>query len=255
MYINGDFHTHGSFSHGNGETIKNVRYAWLKGLKSIAITEHGLTIWSGGLRNKNLADVKAEVEKARKAYPTMNVYYGVEANIVSPEGEIDIPSELENEFEIVLVGMHYFVFGTKYLNVIRIVWRNALRKFIRRREKLRAINTRALVNAMHNYRIDALSHLGTSMPDYDLAAVAAAAEETDTCIEINAKHCSLSLEQLRYLAKTNVKFLINSDAHEPELVGEADDAVKLAFSAGIRPENILNIGKNTYIPKRLRGGV
>ncbi|MBR2860708.1 MAG: PHP domain-containing protein [Clostridia bacterium] len=252
--ITGDFHTHGSFSHGKGSAMENAKEAVKKGLKSLAITEHGLFIIAGGLHAKEIKEARQEFDEAQKAFPQLKMYFGVEADLISPEGEIDLPKEFENVFDVVLVGMHYFVKGTKQRNVIKIVWRNLFRKFIRDREKLKEINTRALVNAMHRYRIDALSHLGTSMPDFDLERIAKAAEDTDTCIELNNKHCSLSLEQLVFLAKTNVKFLLSSDAHHPEKVGQVEQMLALALEAGIDEKNILNLNQE-YIPKRLREGM
>lgn len=252
--ITGDYHTHGSFSHGKGSAAENAREAHCKKLKSIAITEHGMFTLIGGLRAKQLQRARQEIADAQKQYPDVKIYFGIEANLISPGGDIDIPEIFKNEFEIVLLGLHYFVKGSGLKNIARIIGRNFFRKFFRRRDILCQMNTEALVKAMHKYDIDALAHLGTSMPDYDIAAVARAAEETDTCIELNNKHCSLSLEQLKFLADTNVKFLLNSDAHEPANVGTVERVEALAFEAGIRLENILNLAPNEYIPKRLRGG-
>lgn len=249
--ITGDFHTHGSFSHGHGSAMENARVAHEKGLKSIAITEHGMNILIGGLREKEFEWSKKEIAAAQAAYPDVRIYYGIEADIISPDGEIDIPESLKDEFEVVLLGMHYFVWGTRFVNVVRIVWRNFFRRFIRNKDRLREINTAALEKAMHRYKIDALSHLGTSMPDFDIVRVAKACEETDTCIEINNKHCSLDFEQLRFLATTGCKYLVGSDAHDPERVGDVEAVLDMALEAGIDIKNILNVN-GTYIPKRLR---
>jgi len=249
--ITGDFHTHGSFSHGKGNAMGNARVASERGLKSIAITEHGMFILVGGLRAKEFSPARKEIEAAKKAYPNVKIYFGVEADIISKEGEIDIPKKYLDEFEVILLGLHYFVWGTRFGNVQKMVWPNFFRRFIRHRDRLKERNTNALVKAMHRYPLDALSHPGTSMPDFDLERVAQAAIETDTCLEINNKHCSLSLEQLRVLAKTDVKFLLGSDAHDPEKVGDVEDSLELALSAGIKRENILNVDKE-YIPKKYR---
>ncbi len=252
--ITGDYHTHGSFSHGKGSAMENAKEAHLKQLKSIAITEHGMYTLIGGLRAKQIEKARAEIADAHQKYPDIKIYFGIEANLISPEGDIDIPDAFKNEFEMVLLGLHYFIKGTGLRNIANIIWKNLFRKFIRQKNKLCQMNTQALIKAMHKYDIDALAHLGTSMPDYDIMAVAKAAEETDTCIELNNKHCSLSVEQLKQLAETNVKFLLNSDAHEPKDVGMTEQAEALAREAGIRVENILNLAPNEYIPKRLRGG-
>ena len=249
--ITGDFHTHGSFSHGKGSAIENARVAHEKGLKNLAITEHGLFILAGGLRLGEIDDARREFDMAQQTYPELKMYFGVEADLISPDGEVDLPKNYRDVFDVVLLGMHYFVKGTRFRNIVCVVWKNLFRIFVRNRDKLREINTRALVGAMHRYRIDALSHLGTSMPDYDIERVARAAEETETCIELNNKHQSLSFEQLAYLATTNVKYLLSSDAHDPENVGDVGFMLNLAIKAGISPENILNLDKE-YVPKKFR---
>lgn len=104
--ITGDFHTHGSLSHGHGSAMENARVAHEKGLKSIAITEHGMNILVGGLREREFALFKKEIAEAQAAYPDVRIYYGIEADIISPDGEIDIPERFKDEFEIVLLGMH-----------------------------------------------------------------------------------------------------------------------------------------------------
>lgn len=250
--ITGDFHTHGSFSHGKGSALKNAEEAHEKGLKSLAITEHGLFILVGGLSKHEIDDARKEFNEAQKTFPDLKMYFGVEADLVSPEGEVDLPKNYEEIFDVVLLGMHYFVKGTRFRNVVWIVWQNLFRFFIPDRKKLREINTKALCNAMRKYRIDALSHLGTSMPDYDIVRIAKTAEETDTCIELNNKHMSLNLDQLVYLASTNVKYLLSSDAHDPEDVGNVQCMLELALEAGIDREKILNLDK-IYIPKKFRG--
>ena len=249
--ITGDFHTHGSFSHGKGSAYKNAEQAHKKGMKSLAITEHGLFILAGGLSAKEITDARKEFDDAQMAFPEVKMYFGVEADLISPDGEVDLPKKYQDVFDVVLLGMHYFVKGTRFRNIVWIVWQNLFRIFIRNRKRLKEINTRALCKAMQRYRIDALSHLGTSMPDYDIVQVAKVAEETDTCIELNNKHRSLSLDQLVYLASTGVKYLLASDAHEPEDVGSVDYMLELALKAGINPEKILNLDK-IYIPKKFR---
>ncbi len=251
--ITGDFHTHASFSHGKGSAYLNAEEAHKKGLKSLAITEHGLFILAGGLKSREIKEARQEFDEAQKAFPDVQMYFGVEADIISPEGEVDLPKGYKEIFDVVLLGMHYFVKGTKFRNVVVIVWQNLFRFFIRNRERLKRINTNALCKAMQKYRIDALSHLGTSMPDYDIEKIASVAVETDTCIELNNKHKSLSIEQLVYLATTNVKYLLSSDAHDPKDVGEVHDMLNRALEAGIDPKNILNLDQ-IYIPKKFREG-
>ena len=245
--LTGDFHTHGAYSHGNGSAVENARAAHEKGLKSIAITEHGMNILVGGLRKREFAGAKEEVRLANEAYPDVRTYYGIEADLISPSGKIDIKDEYLDDFEVLLVGMHHWVFGNAF-GLASLVWRNFHHWLFRGKRMMSKVNTRALINTMRRYPIDALSHPGDGMRDYDLAAVAKVAVETDTCLELNNKHRSLTFEQLRFLSGTDVKFLLGSDAHDPDTVGEVDDYLKFALDAGIDPASILNLDRE-YIPK------
>ena len=50
MEILGDYHTHTVFSHGHGSIEDNVKAAIKMGLKEIAITDHGFSHNSYGVR-------------------------------------------------------------------------------------------------------------------------------------------------------------------------------------------------------------
>ncbi len=248
--LTGDFHTHGAYSHGNGDALKNALEARKKGLHSIAVTEHGMNILVGGLREREFEGAKEEVRRANALCPEVRTYYGVEADLISPDGTIDVRDEFLDDFEIILVGMHHWVFGNVFA-LASLVWRNFHSWLFRGKKMMSRVNTKALINTMRRYRIDALSHPGDGMKHYDIAEVARVAVETDTCFELNNKHRSLTDEQLRYLASTEVKFLLGSDAHDPKDVGDVESYLQTALKAGIKRENILNLDRE-YIPKKYR---
>ena len=49
-----DYHTHTIYSHGTGTIIDNVMIARKKGLKEIAITDHGLRHFTYGVKRRSL---------------------------------------------------------------------------------------------------------------------------------------------------------------------------------------------------------
>lgn len=249
--ITGDFHTHTQFSHGKGTVELNAKAALESGILSLAYTDHGLGNLLGGLRNVEIADAKAKVELVRKKYPQLTIYFGIEANIMSQDGTIDIPPQHEATFEVVILGFHACVSSIDFNTLRTFVWRNFRQKHDKHLAQLIEMNTSAIIASMRRYRIDALAHLSINMP-VDVYKVALVAAETDTCIEINNKHMSLSAEQLLLCQSAGTNFLINSDAHNPNNVGRPYEAIALAEQAGLNPERILNAGNNIYIPKRLR---
>ena len=62
-------------------------------------------------------------------------------------------------------------------------------------------------------------------------------------IEINAKHKHLTVEEIKTASKFDLKFVIGSDAHIPEKVGEFEEPLARAIEAGLDPERIVNIEK------------
>lgn len=60
MEILGDYHTHTVFSHGHGSIEDNVKAAIKMGLKEIAITDHGFSHNSYGVRRMDVAKMLEE---------------------------------------------------------------------------------------------------------------------------------------------------------------------------------------------------
>ena len=67
MLLYGDYHTHTTYSrhnHGKGTVLENASVAANKGLKQIAITDHGFNHILFGLRRRKLAALRAECDDA-----------------------------------------------------------------------------------------------------------------------------------------------------------------------------------------------
>jgi putative hydrolase len=50
----------------------------------------------------------------------------------------------------------------------------------------------------------------------------------------------LTVEEIKIALETEVKFVIGSDAHEPERVGDFLDSLKRCEEAGVPAERIIN---------------
>ncbi|MDD6880048.1 MAG: PHP domain-containing protein, partial [Firmicutes bacterium] len=75
-----DHHTHTVFSHGKGTIEDNVKVASAKGLKSVAITDHGPGHLTYGIKRGKLIGMRQEIERLKPLYPDMEILLGVEAN-------------------------------------------------------------------------------------------------------------------------------------------------------------------------------
>jgi putative hydrolase len=89
LVIFGDYHTHTPYSHGKGTILENAMIAKQKGLKEIAITDHGFNHKLYGSNRNDLLTMRDECVEAEKL-TGVKVLLGVEANFISNKGEIDL---------------------------------------------------------------------------------------------------------------------------------------------------------------------
>lgn len=222
MALLADYHTHTKFSrhhHGKGSIEDNVRVAYEKGLRQVAITDHGFNQKMYGVRRKDMPKVKEQIESAREMYP-IDVLMGVEANIISSKGDIDLVPEDFGNLDIVLCGFHRLVKSTSTKEQFGFVLKNIFSElFHYTSKKQREKNTNAYINAMRKYPIDIITHLN-HVCKVDVEKVARVAKETNTYIELNGKRLGMSDEEILTCYRLGCKFVIDSDAHSPARVGE-----------------------------------
>lgn len=95
MALWGDFHTHSTYSHGKGSVEEIVQKAYELGLKEIGISDHGILNYPNNMSPKEVDSFVKDVKLARIKYPNINVYAGIEANLISHNGIMDLNEELE----------------------------------------------------------------------------------------------------------------------------------------------------------------
>ncbi len=242
MKIFADYHTHTKHSHGKGTVLDNVAQAARLGLAEVGISDHGPAHIIGiGIKNIQVLDkIRTEINQSMKQFPTVQVKLGVEANVTSVTGDIDVPSEYIRKLDYLQVGLHLMVIPEKWLDGIN---RTALH-FLRGltpglRRKSRLLNTEAIINAVYRHDIDIITHPGHRF-DIDSRELAKACAARDTAFEINTSHHNLDLELIRIVANEGVKFVIGSDAHTPGRVGDFKAGIKLARAAGLSSSQIIN---------------
>lgn len=241
MKIIADLHTHTRYSHGKGTVVDNVAVALAKGLEAIAITDHGprSAPWVGASL-KDFAAMRQEVLEVDRRAVGIRVLAGVECNIISSRGHLDLPESVREELDIVLAGLHPGVLPASGRDWLLLTGNNWAAKFstnLRRRARL--INTEAVVEAVYNNDIDVITHPGYHL-DIDTADLARACAQRDTAMEINARHGEMTVAYVRAAARQGVRFVINSDAHRQADVGDLARGIAVAMAAGLEPEQVLN---------------
>ncbi len=242
MILYGDYHTHTKYSrhnHGKGSVLENASVAQSKGLKQIAITDHGFDHKLYGVRRREIPSVKEDILNAKEV-TGVDILLGVEANLISADGKIDV---IESDFEfldILLMGYHCMAKMSSMSDVQKLFFAN-MSPFAPSAERV-SRNTTAMLKALDKYPIDILTHLNYGFQT-DTLAVARMAKEKGTLVELNGKRINFTDRELEIMAAEGVKFIVNSDAHRPEMVGECNNAMNLIFRLGLPISQIVNIDK------------
>ncbi|MBO8126989.1 MAG: phosphatase [Firmicutes bacterium] len=220
----GDLHTHSLASGHAYSTISEMAGAAAKkGLAYLGLTEHGPNLPSAPhiYYFGNLKVIPPQIQG-------VNILKGVEANIISPAGELDLPNSLLENLDWVLVGYHPDAgFGGGSVET----------------------NTQAMIKAVTNPYVDALVHPGNPIFPVDYEAVVKACAEHGKAIEINNASLTVVRTGSRpnctriatLAARYKVKVILSSDAHYADDVGKLDAAYELATSCGIADEQIVNL--------------
>lgn len=241
MKLTADYHTHTPYSHGKNTVLENTMAAKAKNLKEIAITDHGFNHLLFGLKRRNLKDLRAEIDEAEKL-SGVKVLMGMESNLISVDGDTDMKESDLEHFDIYLFGIHEVLRYKHFSDFYNIMLKNyTAYKFGKKpSDKVIATTTKAYINAVKNNPVDILTHINYKCY-CNLEEVAKCCADYGTYIEINTKKRHISAEELNAMARTGVRFLIDSDAHSASRVGDTKIAEQLLAEADIDPMQIDNI--------------
>ena len=233
--LTADYHTHSRYSrwyHASGSIDQMAAAAKQKGLKEIAITDHGPKHIAFGIKPKNFVKAKKECIAASNKYG-INVYMGCESNIIGQDGTIDVTEEQQDHLDILLMGYHK---GTKcdFIKYRRKKTRNSPQQIQK--------NTEAYINAINKHNIAIITHINEYIR-VDTLAVAKAAAAKGTIIELNSKHLKLTEDDVVALLESGVNFVLSSDAHSTRRVADVESCIQFANKYNIPPERIKNINQ------------
>ncbi|WFD10823.1 PHP domain-containing protein [Tepidibacter hydrothermalis] len=237
MNIIADYHTHTVYSHGKGTIEDNVLEAINKRIKTVGISDHGYKHMSFGIKYKDIKKMREEIDELNEKYSNIDILMGIEANILDDEGNIDVDDNIRQYFDYIMAGYHFGSTPTKLIkgsinhliNFTGICKKSAIE-----------YNTRAVINAMNKNDIFIITHPGAKA-SVDLLEVAKVAKKTNTALEVNSKHGHLTVDELKLLKNSGVKFALGSDAHDPKDVGNFVSGIKRIKQAGIDISSVINI--------------
>lgn len=235
MQILADYHTHTVYSHGKGTIEDNIKEAISKGIKTIGISDHGYKHISFGVKINDIYKMREEIDNLNIKYDNINILLGMECNILDDNGNIDINDKIIDSLDYIMAGYHFGSTPTSLKSMF-----NHCNNYVIKSEKSKEYNTKALINAMKKNNIFIITHPGDKGDIY-IEEVAKIAKQTDTRLEINSSHGFLNANQLKQIKNIGNKFIIGSDAHRPENVGNFELAMKIAKEANLDLSLIENI--------------
>lgn len=222
MEILVDLHTHTvSSGHAYSTISENALAASQKGLKLLGMADHGPSMPGAPhlYHFGNLSILPAELYGVK-------ILPGAEVNIISHEGELDLPLRYLAKLPLVLVGLHVICYPGGSSD----------------------INTHAYIRAMENPFADMMVHPGRPEFELDLEKIAHASARLNIPVEIN--NSSLSPEKgkawsncskfAQYMAHYGGPVILGSDAHFWDRVGEFRYALELIKEAGVPEHQVLN---------------
>ncbi|MGC4094600.1 MAG: DNA polymerase/3'-5' exonuclease PolX [Polyangiaceae bacterium] len=230
--LSGDFHVHTNVSGDGRDSLEAmVQAARERGYAVLALTDHAEGTVSGVDREALLQQRERIRALQVELGESLKLLHGVELNI-GPAGELDYDAEFRSGFDFCVASLHSHF------------------------DLDQAAQTARIVRAMEDPSVRMIGHLtarmigGRAPIALDIDAVFAAAERTQTAIEINGAlpRLDVSVDILRRAKNNDVVFVLTSDAHSTDELGLVRFAALNAERAGLDPARVAN----TWPAPRLR---
>lgn len=231
MKLIADYHIHSNnsrFKLGKSSIEEIVGRANVLELKQIAITDHGYKHFFAA-NKKKLIENRKIIDELNTVYST-KILLGIEADILSKDGTIDVDQETLDMVDILIIGYHKMIktdfasfFGGQKMSNDAI-----------------SAATDAYVNAIIRYSPDIVAHPGVDLK-LDLYRLGQVCAEHNVLIEINNRHCGYSENEMNDLIRSGCSFVVSSDSYGRESVGSVDKALALIEKYNIPSYRVVNV--------------
>lgn len=226
--IRADLHMHSDWSDGKASIRAMAEAAIARGYSHVALTDHSAFLGiTNGLDAERLRSQAGEVAALNAEYAAAGVNFrilrGIEVDITA-DGGLALPDDVLAELDVVVASPHV--------------------KLSQPPEQA----TERLLRAIRNPHVDIIGHptgrLIGSRPgaEIDIDAVARAAADTGTLLEVNAgpERLDLDAPSVRRALELGAKITIDSDAHHPDNLPWLRLGVLTARRGWARAEDVAN---------------
>ncbi len=239
----GDYHTHSRRSDGRQSEVDIIEAAKKRGLKEVAITDHGPLVAVIGVDNVDeYAQLRKKIDQEYQDEDDFRVLVGAEANIRDLRGTLDIPESAIKDLDLLIAGMHPYTWPSTCQDAWELFARNSLRHLgTGQRKKAINANTKACKEAIYrNPDLDILAHPGLFFT-VDIREIAEACVQNEVLFEINCAHEHPALSDIMEAEQAGADFIVNSDAHFVETVGELDYGARVLEQLQVDPKRVVNL--------------
>jgi DNA polymerase (family 10) len=222
--IRGDLQMHSTWSDGKATLEEMARACRDRGYEYMAMTDHSQAMaMVQGLTPERARAQWEEVEEVRPRVAGIDILRSAEVDILK-DGRLDLPDEILEGLDVVLVSVHSFMDQDKKTMTDRVL------------------------RAIQHPEVDILAHptgrlLNRREPfEMDVEAILAAAAELDVAVEVNANPNRLDLSDVHvYRARElGVKVVLSTDAHSPRGLDDMRFGVDQARRGWLEPGDVLN---------------
>jgi len=223
--LRGFFHCHTTRSDGTASLEEMAAEAQRQGFEYFGVSDHSQSaFYAQGLKPDDVDAQKKELQKVRKQFPALRIFWGIESDILA-DGSLDYDKSTLDDFDFIIASIHS--------------------RFKMDRDEM----TARIVRAIRNPATRFLGHstgrllLGREAYALDMERIIEEAAEHDVAIEINAHPARLDIDWRwgKKLRECGTRVCINPDAHSLQGIRDVRFGVHVANKALLPRELILNL--------------
>ena len=229
--LRGDLHVHTDWSRdGKASMDEMLTAAMGRGYEYVALTDHAENLTINGMSRETVLARRRTIRHLQEEYPHLRILDGAELNI-GLDGSLDYDMEFLLEFDFTVASIHSHM------------------------AQDRARQTERTLAAIEHPAVHVIGHptgrIIGHRPGYELemTAIAQAAAETGTALEVNGspRRLDLSGEMVALALEAGAKVAVSSDAHTIREYGNVENGVPTARRGGATAADVLNCGDVTAV--------